>query len=83
MPYGLGFSHSEINEKCKKQFGKRNSFKRMSTRLKMLRQSIRRVDKETVIHEEKETNEGEFQLQELNSIVTLNVDQCETRIFGG
>ena len=83
MPFGLGFSHSEINEKCSKHFGKKNSFKRMSSRLRMLRQSIRRADRDNVIPEEKDTSEGELQLHGLNSIVTLNVDRCETRIVGG
>ena len=84
MPFGLGFSHSEINEKCSKHFGKKNSFKRMSSRLKMLRQSIRRVDRDrdNVIPEE-DINDGEHKLQGLNSIVTLNVDRCDTTIFGG
>ena len=56
---------------------------RESDSIGMLSESPEDDQKTEMSQEEKDINDGELPLQGLNSIVTLNVDRCDTTIFGG
>ena len=95
MPYGLGFSQSDINAKCRRQFDKRDNTqgKRPKKSLKLagfkvLKQKSALNELQHHLGKEQEQKKSDEDIESLlphrqETVVSVNLLGTETQIFGG
>lgn len=95
MPYGLGFSQSDINARCRRQFDKRDSTQGKRPKkslklagLKVLKQKSALNELRHHLEKESEQNRNDKDIecrlpQRQETVVSVNLLGTETKIFGG